>query len=83
MQCVQVSKALKVGDKKKMANDPQYAAGLLLKMNLKLGGENCYAISPERVGSREEGLSLMMQVIAMDCDGLRLIAIDPPLIASF
>ena len=76
VQCVQVSKALKVGDKKKMANDPQYAAGLLLKMNLKLGGENCYAISPERVGSREEGLSLMMQVIAMDCDGLRWIAID-------
>lgn len=68
VQCAQVSKALKVGDKKKMANDPQYAAGLLLKMNLKLGGENCYAISPERVGSREEGLSLMMQVITTDCD---------------
>jgi hypothetical protein len=51
-----------------MANDPQYAAGLLLKMNLKLGGENCYAISPERVGSSEEGLSLMMQVIAIDCN---------------
>ena len=43
-----------------MAADPQYAAGLLLKMNLKLGGQNCYAITPERVG-KEEGISLMLQ----------------------
>ena len=61
VQSCQVSKALKTGGKGRMAADAQYAAGLLLKMNLKLGGENCYAITPERVG-REQGLALMLQV---------------------
>ena len=61
VQCCQISKALKTGDKKKMAADAQYSAGLLLKINLKLGGENCYAVSPEKVGTREEGIALMLQ----------------------
>ena len=43
VQCCQVKKALHNGPRGtgKMASDPQYVAGLLLKMNLKLGGENC------------------------------------------
>ena len=42
----------------------QYAAGLLAKINLKLGGEHCYAVTPERVGRRDEGIELMQQVPA-------------------
>ena len=64
VQCCQYSKALVVNkgnNKKNMANDKQYFAGLLLKMNLKLGGENCYAITPERVGDRDAGIDLMMK----------------------
>lgn len=43
----QVSKALLHGSKGKMARDAAYHAGLMLKVNLKLGGENVYARPPE------------------------------------
>lgn len=61
VQCCQVSKALKTGDRNKMANSPQYVAGLLLKINLKLGGENCYAVTPECINKSDEGIALMQQ----------------------
>ena len=42
-QCVQKVKAL---ENPKTSNNPQYHAGLLLKINLKLGGANVYAPEP-------------------------------------
>ena len=65
VQCVQASKALKVGSKKHMAGDAQYAAGLLLKINLKLGGENAYVITPDSIGRDKGGISLMMAAPTM------------------
>ena len=62
-QCVQRGKALmsKAEDRNGHREDRQYHAGLLLKINLKLGGENCYAITPDRVGQRDEGIDLMLR----------------------
>ena len=76
VQCCQVTKAMKVGDKrsKRMANDPQYAAGLLLKMNLKMGGENCHAITPtpRGCGGPQAGIALMQQV----AEGTMVVGLD-------
>lgn len=45
-QCVQASKALKTGGRGFMSRDMQYHAGIMLKVNLKLGGINVRRLGP-------------------------------------
>ena len=55
-QCVQVGKA--TGPK--LGTSPQYHAGLLLKINLKLGGANCICKAPDGLGILRAAPTMVM-----------------------